>query len=255
MNYLLKSLTSNSGGFFYHYNSIKFKNKLWTNYIITLNKWLMEKVEDKEKKVCLIGVSAGHSLTSDFISRFSDITIIEPDPLARLIFKYKFLKSTLNFDFKNYFSYHKKDNYFIFNELFTDQSQQNNYILFCNLLGQIPYLKTNATSSDFLYENIPPLLSQHSWISYHDLISFKLHKKFTNFKSLNEVNLKKGIWDVQQLIESITNAPKRKLNVIEHATNKLFDGLRQKKSFLIPWERTPNHWHIIECIKHTHPPQ
>ena len=81
----------------------------------------------------LIAPSAGYSLSLDFLNQFNKVHVIDPDPLAKAIFKKRFPKLTLSWSHKDYFfSKDKQWNPYALSQVAADYPQCQ--FLICNFL-------------------------------------------------------------------------------------------------------------------------
>jgi hypothetical protein len=228
---LLKFTFNSSGGFYYHLKALRYKNNLWRPYQNHLHQWL-KNVTFSKSKLFLVGPSGGYSLKSEFLSQFSTIKVAEPDPMARYLLKRNHPGIYFQWSSKNHLK-----NSAAFKTLFDDN--QDCQILFCNLLGQIPYFLNGFQES--VLKEIKSILEEYEWVSYHDRISscepFKNMKPLgPKLDSISINGLVKEFWDNQKKIE-----------VRDHLTGQLFNSF--KGFFYIPWVLDPRNSHLIECVK------
>ncbi|USN46147.1 MAG: hypothetical protein H6626_07900 [Pseudobdellovibrionaceae bacterium] len=210
-----------TGGFFYHYSAWRYNRSLWGPFRHKLNGWL-KRWNPQQKNLVLVGASGGYSLNEDFLSRFDNLTCIDPDPLARLLFKRRFSDLSVHWVEHDYFrldtSSPQPHGWKQISNDFSDHA-----ILICNFLGQAPLLlakqfKNETFNKQYVewktYLNLA--LENRSWASYHDLYSASKPER--------------------------TSAP----TVIDHLTADLFIRYRSKEQFM--WHRLPTEVHLIEAL-------
>ena len=79
------SFLNPAGGFRYHLRAFQYSNTLWTPFRNALGLWL-ESWNPRSKKLLIIGSSAGYSLTDEWLDQFEQVTCLDPDPLAKLLY-------------------------------------------------------------------------------------------------------------------------------------------------------------------------
>src|SRR5689334_7310976 len=80
-----------AGGLSYHLKALQHSGS-WTNFRSDTQRWL-EGWGIPKKEIILIGPSGGYVLPQRWLSEFESRLGIEPDPLARLIFRARFAKT------------------------------------------------------------------------------------------------------------------------------------------------------------------
>ena len=140
-----KGLISPSGGLFYHGRALRMRNELWLPFRTQLRTWIEAwNITDKNRPLILVGPSAGWCLPIQWILNFSEVLIVEPDPLARKIFRWRLSQrkpsltpQILPNDF--FFSPQDPWNLSRLNVFFAKANAANAALLFCNVLGQLQY--------------------------------------------------------------------------------------------------------------------
>src|SRR6185312_7176871 len=64
--------------------------KLWQPFCDQVERWLDE-WNPSAARLVLVGPSAGYTLPREFLRRFSQLIVIEPDPSAFMIFQSRFI--------------------------------------------------------------------------------------------------------------------------------------------------------------------
>jgi len=82
-------LLADSGGLTYHVRALRYRKSLWQPFAMQVARWLAA-WQPAQRELVIIGPSAGYTLDACFLARFSRITILEPDPLARRLLARRF---------------------------------------------------------------------------------------------------------------------------------------------------------------------
>lgn len=239
----LGQLINPAGGLKYHFIAHCHRDNLWAPFIEELNQWLL--TLKTQEKLLWIGPSAGYCIGEQFLNRFQSIDIIEPDAIARGLLSRKLKKHRHRFLAKKSLHPHHLDEFLSFLE----SEQQNSFILFSNILGQLPLLFTKELLtistlhmkkewqqqlSDFSQK-----LDRFAWASFHD--RFSTTSKLDAFSGFHSPYKK-----IDRLASSITPADQiRSLRISDHHTDWVAPHLSRQ---ILYWRRTKKHKHIIECV-------
>jgi hypothetical protein len=214
----IKSVFNAAGGLSYHWLALRYQKKLWRPFHSELAK-LLKTWEPKSGDLVLVGPSAGYSLPTDFLRRFTKVLVNDVDPVARSLFRLNhFLAKHLQFDPEDHFQLEKiRADYgnktmvpedAIQIEKTIDESlgkffsvHKNCAFLFCNILGQIPILlrgHLEESGIEMVMKAIAQALRRHEveWASYHDVYSWVGSGTVTVDKHFNvQVSTAKSIFD------------------------------------------------------------
>lgn len=83
------SLLDSSGGLLYHARALRWRHSLWQPFGGIVRNWLRG-WQPPAAELVIIGPSAGYTLDAAFLAGFRRIVILEPDPLARALFRRRF---------------------------------------------------------------------------------------------------------------------------------------------------------------------
>ncbi len=157
-----------SGGLVWHWRAL-WRRRYWMDFIdsvaAALDHW-----HPPQKKLLLLGPSAGWCLPTDFLVRFKEINAIDLDPLAERIFRFNHGRplnnagTKLNFDLENIFT-----SFDAILERFPDHA-----ILFPNMLGQHLYHVADTDTARVEIEAVKEKLASRHWASIHDRLSGKI---------------------------------------------------------------------------------
>lgn len=152
-----------SGGLRYHLRAWRWRRALWAPFHAVVKPWLNEWQPDASHLV-LLGPSGGYALAADFLAGFSRITVLEPDPLARRLLRYRF--PAIPFEFAVAAWLPGPDGFHQLAQRYPDAA-----FLFCNLLGQTLVGEGEDHSRAAWLQQLESALQGRAWASWHDLAS------------------------------------------------------------------------------------
>ena len=227
-----------AGGLFYHLRAQFHSRSLWNSFRTHLQKSLTQKTPPHVQTAILVGASGGYCLTTTYLSQFKKIIVVDPDPYAQFFFKRRFPTISVQWLQQDAFNF-QEASFKLLQELY--QREQQAVLIFCNVLGQVPFLKGSPYTKDSVQLqkwqiNLRQFLINKNWISFHD----RLSASTTNTDCIS-------LWSSPQITDqdlahqfSLQNRP-----VFAHLTEQLFpDGQRDYLS----WALTPKSTHVIECV-------
>lgn len=154
-------LADGSGGLTYHWRALRYHHSLWAPFCEQVGRWLLDWSPPRQH-LLIVGPSAGYSLHPGFLARFRSVTILEPDPLARRLLARRFPRiAFLHGSLDCLASLRGPD--------FLAAEYPDCAILFSNVLGQcLEYVQPGWAQA------MRHALAEHSWASYHDVISTQI---------------------------------------------------------------------------------
>jgi hypothetical protein len=234
----LFSIVNPAGGIYYHIQALKNKKKLWDSFVEDVHDFL-SRWNPKQKQLIIFGGSGGYCLKTEFLDKFEEIILVDPDPISGFIFKKNHTPKKLRRVSCNYL----KTGLLGLEQLTLDFP--NGAFLFSNILGQLPFLIPKDTNifETQLKEIFNKSFLGHSWATYHDTLSFHFNSPIQHVcwpiviksKGINETLEK---WKEQNQIRHIP------VEVVDHFTDKVFFPRANQLKTL--WRRTPKSYHIIE---------
>ena len=146
----------------------------WAPFRSALAAWLAE-FEPHTSRAVLVGPSAGYTFPDAFLSRFSAITVLEPDPIAGFLLERRLRRLGVA-----EVRLERKDQ--LIEPLLRDRAglvellrqDPEACLVFGNVLGQARFLVNDADFEHFkaaFRERLGPLLEQRAWLSFHDRLS------------------------------------------------------------------------------------
>ncbi len=230
-----------AGGIGYHLVALKYQRTRWIDFRKNLTLWLKE-WSPKSDQLLWIGSSAGYTVPKELLLRFKSIQVIEPDPLARWILKYRYPDLPLVFLTEKKIETDPKR----VHELFS--SSPGSAILFSNVLGQLGTLFPGWIESPQFQDwknAITQELKDREFLSYHDRLSGKLIPKLPT-RELN--NFPRALSN-QELIDTFySNIGAKNAVVMDHYTQGLFDEFSGNRTYF-SWDLAPGLLHLIEGFK------
>jgi len=248
------ALLTPTGGLRYHFRAWLYRDTVWKPYVDAVGAWLLE-WHPPERALLLVGPSGGYSLPAALLTRFERITGVEPDPVARWIFRRRFSSAlrakgaSLEWDRGDWFSPDASG--FHIDRLARLVARHPDLaVLFCNFLGQMPLLDRRERHTDSLarwFDALPSALGERSFASYHDRFSAPVRPRVAyEFRTPNALD------DEALGTEVYVSATKRedRVDIVSHGTARLFPN-RPRAYF--SWEIVRGFWHLIEGVRSENP--
>jgi hypothetical protein len=238
------ALTNPAGGLRYHWRALRHRRGCWQPFVVALGDWLAG-WRPATDRVVLVGPSAGWCLPEAVLARFESLTGIEPDPLARRLFARRFpnLASHLRWHAADYLVP-------VDGELRAERLHAlvrdfpSHAFLFCNVLGQLPYLHRAAVEQPSFAvwkHTLAAVFAERPFASFHDRLSGACVARPEALGATLPVPL--GSADLAERY-LVTGAGA--VEVEDHATGDLFPG---RPRTLLAWEITPGWTHLVEAVR------
>lgn len=229
----LQKILNPAGGLFYHMRALRYGPFLWRPYIKMLEPLLLQWTVPT-KQLVIVGSSSGYSLTNGFLQRFTSVVIVEPDPLARCVFRLRFPFTNAISDSCDYIAPMDGIDTLI-------AKYPGAAILFSNILGQrylICKRSTDEARRNWLAA-LPVKLDRCHWFTYHDRIS-------TFAPLINSQPLESPHELSPDDLMDYFCGPDKSTTYTNHETSAL--GLPNANRIYLPWMLKPSRLHIIEVI-------
>lgn len=234
-------LLNPAGGLRYHWRAFR-RRRRWDGFRQQIGRWLGEWSPDATT-LLLVGPSAGYCLPFAWLNRFRGIDALEPDPVARLLFSYRFprLRARLRWHERDYLA--PGEDGFAPDRL--DALARDfpaRAILFCNVLGQIPFLYPDAVDTPSFATwkaHLPQALRRHPWATFHDRLSGPAVPALET-----PVDVAGSVSD-EDLAERFYPASPVLAEVASHLTADLVPEAARR---LFAWEIRRGWFHLIEGI-------
>lgn len=232
---VLAAMLNPAGGLRYHWRARRC-GRLWGPFLHPLANWLEEWVPD-DGDLLLVGPSAGWCLPDGLFRRFERIDVVEPDPLARVLLGRR-LRRLGREEHR-----HERD-YLTGDPAHLEQLGRDfprHAILFCNVLGQVPFLcpeLDDAERSLAWKQALMTALEGRAWATFHDRLSGRLVPRLgvapASDAALSDERLAATFYDGDG-------------ELISHGSDGLFPHLPRR---YFAWELIPGRYHLVEAIRH-----
>lgn len=234
-----------TGGFFYHYLAFRNSARYWKPFKDQISIFLENELKDSTIRNLWIGPSAGYSLPPNLMrGRVLQDKFVDIDVLAKVLFSAKFgspnywdTRSVFQFTNDPHESAHLSTEKLGFKEV--------ERLVFCNILGQLPLLHTQATSEywESFYSCLLENLSLPV-ISYHDLFTI-----VGNPKVLDKIQMEiksELIESENQLLDFLRayQSKDKPLSYVDHFTA----SLGEYRVGQTMWRKDSKSLHLIDCI-------
>lgn len=242
------ALFNPAGGLRYHFRALRYASTVWQPFRWAVGEWLLG-WEPPERTLLLVGPSGGYSLQPFLFERFERVVCLEPDPVARLVFRRRLAKAPL--ERRPAIEFVADDHLVHHPERLGDlvRKLEPCAVLFSNVIGQLRVLltATSAGNADLsrAREAVQRVLEGRSWASYHDRVSGTLRPEF------NQPLVADGrLTDAEVLSvlyasdDSDDSAP---AELLDHLTDGFFPITLPHAYFV--WELEPSWFHVIEGVR------
>jgi hypothetical protein len=232
-----------AGGLRYHMRGWRFSATLWQPFRAALSEWLST-WEVKPQRLLLVGPSAGYCIADAFLERFSAITVLEPDPIARFALGRRLARLGVTTELVS------KDEFV--EPLLADKpglaerlkGDPELAVAFCNVLGQARFLVEDPDWDRFanrFRERLLPELAGRAWLSFHDRVSGGLEPQFT-------APLFAPARLADQELEALypEGGVRDRYELTDHLTSELLPAALPHSYFR--WTLEPSAYHLIEAV-------
>lgn len=173
-----------SGGLRYHWRAFRQRHR-WHEFSFQIAEWL-DTWHPPVEKLVLIGPSAGYTLPTAWLRRFSQVVAYDLDPLAPFLFRWNHPGVHVRFHRENIFW---QDRRLSLDQVVSIKARHPRAaFLFANVLGQV-LLEGRADEAEWqeFLGGLRALMKGRHWASYHDLFTYEG----------NEVidHLMEGLWN------------------------------------------------------------
>ncbi|MDB5799976.1 MAG: hypothetical protein JWL63_915 [Rhodocyclales bacterium] len=220
-----------SGGLIWHLRALRYRNTLWSGFRSEVKGWL-QSWQPPTDKLIIIGPSAGYTLDASFLQRWQEIIVLEPDPLARRLLRWRYADARWRFENLDVLS--------DINALaMLAKGFAGHAILFSNVLGQIT--PRNAAASWAWKQELRKALAGHYWASYHDVIST------ARPPDAEPASAPPPATGLDEILVSYWHGGE--LEIVDHCTYDLGANARLRNdsgSAYCIWRLLPRQYHLVE---------
>lgn len=233
-----------AGGVRYHLRARRHARRLWEPFRWSLGEWLLG-WQPPEATLVLVGPSAGYNLQPFLFERFERVLVLEPDPLARWLFRRRLARAPL--EPRPRLEFVSEDHLVQHPERLLPLLERAGHpaLLFSNVIGQLPaLLDVDGPDARFgaVREAVRAAVVGRSFASFHDRLSGPLAP------SLEGLVRSPRRWSDAEVLERAYAAPAGAAPVVEltdHQTEGFFPA-DQPHAYL-RWELEPGVHHLIEA--------
>ena len=239
-----------AGGLRYHVRGFRYEKTLWYAFRFALAEWLYE-WKPPERRLVLVGPSAGYCFQAFFFERFEEVLCLEPDPVARRLFAFRLGRAPL--ESRPALRFESQDLLLDDPERFRKrlESEGDVCVLFSNIVGQFRVLLEAETAEHErfarLRSSLLSALGDRSYASFHDRVSGGLEPIMDGAvvfdRRLNDHEVVEQFYpghdDAGSMIRADGSAP-----LLDHLTAGFFPADRPHAYF--SWQLLPGIHHLIE---------
>ena len=241
----LAALTGPAGGVRYHWRALRHRRGCWRPFTDALAAWL-DDWHPASDRLVLVGPSAGWCLPESALARVRAVDGLEPDPLARHLFARRFPTVA------RHLRWHAADYLAPVGGVLRPERLRalgrdfpEHAFLFCNVLGQLPYLYPDAVAqpSFALWKRaLAAVLAERPFASFHDRLSGPVAARPDTLGATPSALGTTALVD-----RCLVAAPGRaSVEVEDHDTGDLFPG---RPRMLFAWQVTPRWTHLVEGVR------
>ncbi len=237
-----------AGGLRYHFRGFRLSETLWAPFRFALAEWLYG-WEPPEKKLVIVGPSAGWCVQPFFFERFDEVLCLEPDPVAHFLFRRRLAKAPL--EPRPRLRFDRED------RLLADphalsrllEAEGDAAVLFSNVLGQVRVLLGASAPDDArlagVRRAVHDAIQGRSFASFHDRVSGELEPalegRLEAERRLSDDEIRERLY-ATVAPDGSTPPP-----LLDHLTAGFFPEGRSHAYFT--WQLLPGLFHLIEATR------
>jgi hypothetical protein len=237
-----------AGGLRYHLRGYRLSETLWAPFRFALAEWLYS-WEPPEKKLVIVGPSAGWCLQPFFFERFEEVLCLEPDKIAHVLFRRRLNRVPL--DPRPRLRFDTEDRLLAGPDALARvlDAEGDAAVLFSNILGQVRVL-LGATAIDDprlagVRRAVELAIRGRSWASFHDRVSGEiepaLEGRLDADRRLSDDEVREQFYS--PVMPDGAAAPP----LVDHLTAGFFPEDRPHAYF--SWPLVPGVFHLIEATR------
>lgn len=237
-----------AGGLRYHLRAWRYGRMVWQPFRWALGEWLLG-WEPPERVLIVVGPSGGYCVQPFLFERFERVICLEPDPVARCVFRRRLANAPL--ERRPNLEFVAEDHVLARPEAFRSwlEAQGPAALLFSNFIGQIPVLlgvqDSEAPELRRVRDAIRAALSGRSWASFHDRVSGALRPEFAQ-PLVADSRLSDDEVLATLYAESDAGTTYERVELLDHLTEGFFPAELPHAYFT--WELEPGLFHLIEAV-------
>ncbi|HET9958894.1 MAG TPA: hypothetical protein VFQ61_30590 [Polyangiaceae bacterium] len=236
-----------AGGLRYHARALRYSRTLWDPFRWALGEWLLG-FQPPERTLVIVGPSAGYNLQPFFLERFERVIGLEPDPIARYLFRRRIERAPL--DRRPQLSFIAEDQLLGEPERFLRllETLGDCALLFSNIIGQMRVLVEadveSAPRLTRIREVIRSAVRDRSFASFHDRVSGPIPPAFEP-----PMHGPSRLSDAEVIDLYDDSALSEQTPLLDHFTGGFFPPDLPHSYFV--WQLEPGIYHLIEAVSRT----
>jgi hypothetical protein len=239
-----------AGGIRYHLLARRHARKLWEPFRWALGEWLL-RWTPPETTLLVVGPSAGYNLQPFLFERFERVVVLEPDPIARFLFRRRLRRAPLerqprlDFIADDHLVQHPERLVPLLERLGQPA------LLFGNVLGQVAILLDGlepGAGLDAVRGAVRAATVGRSFASVHDRVSGPLPPSFDGLRESSRR------WTDEEVLAHAyaTDGAAPLVELEDHFTEGFFPP--ELPHAYLRWEVSPGQHHLIEAVASTRGP-
>ena len=237
-----------AGGPFYHLRALHAARRRWQPFREAIGAFLVESFPSATSLI-VVGPSAAYCIPDAFLARFSAVTALEPDRVARFLFARRLKRlgvPSIDFVVEDRLVAPLVSGGPGLDSLL--DASPGRAVLFSNVLGQIRFL---LSAPDFQKwqagwtQRVASRLAGRPWASFHDRVSAAVPPRVAmphrTFRRLEDAELGRFFYSERE----------GRVELYDHLTDGLFPVEAPHAYF--HWELEPGAHHLVEGVRSTAP--
>jgi hypothetical protein len=232
-----------AGGFNYHLRARRYGKKLWEPFRWSLGEWLLSWAPP-EPHLVLVGPSAGYNLQPFLFERFEKVFVLEPDPIARWLFRRRLARAPL--EPRPHLELIASDHLVWHPERLAPLLERAApcAVLFSNVIGQLVSLvdpEKHGAALEAIRGAVRAALPGRSWASFHDRVSGPLEPSIETARC-------GARWSDAEVLRHAYATPDGPslVELTDHHTEGFFPATEPHAYFR--WQFEPAYFHLIEAV-------
>jgi hypothetical protein len=241
-------LFNRAGGLRYHLRARRYSNLLWQPFRLAIGDFVMG-FTPAATTLLLVGPSGGYCLPAAFFERFERVVCLEPDPIARLLFRRKLDKASL--ERRPRLEFIAEDHLLLHPERLPRlaASLGDTALLFSNIIGQLRgLLDVDEPTADKLRrvrDGVAQAIEGRAFASFHDRLSGAMRPEVAQPFRAQERMSDDAILSQFYTPPRIDREP-HDTELFDHLTEGFFP--RKSPHTYFVWQLLPRRYHLIEGI-------
>lgn len=242
------SVFNPAGGLRYHLRALRYSKELWQPFRWALSEYLLS-WQVTARTLLLVGPSGGYCMSPFFFERFEQLICLEPDPVARFIFRRRLERAPL--ERRPRLEFISEDHLLGEPERLVRLADSLNdcALLFSNVLGQLRCLLETDKVADprlsRIREAVAEATKDRKFASFHDRVSGSVRPAFEQ-PYLTDSRLSDEAMLSRLFVRYPGRAGQAPIELLDHLTAGIFPESLPHAYF--GWQIEPGRFHLIEAV-------